>query len=529
MGRPKNPNNTLHKLCPTCGNEFTCEKRKEKTYCSKKCSANAPEIKEKNRVAVAAAFEEKYGGHPMAVNEETKNRLKETMLAVHGVDHNSKLADFTTNVKRTKLEKYGDENYNNLDAMKKTCVERYGVDNVQKDPVIRAKWTETHRLRYGVDHPSKQADWKEIMSSSTFKQSHKLSMFKKFYTSEKFKYFVPCFDIDDYAGVTVEFNRPYKFKCLRCDLQTDFNLASHANLRCPNCDMDSSIFQTEVIDYIRSILPNQPIVINNRAVISPLELDIYIPSKNLAIETNGIYYHSEVSGTKNSAYHINKTRLCAAKGIRLVHIFETEWTQRGDAIKSVINHLLGIVPAISYSVDECEVREINSSDKSKFLEHHNIYGNDTSMVKLGLFREKEVVSVMTFSKFKFLNNNRWEISRYCATVSVDGGMKKLFDYFSSVYKPDLVTVYADRRYFSGQSFLPLGFSFTENTPPAYYYIIDAYDSLENPVNWQKSKLSRKLKTFDATLSEWENMKINGFDRIWDCGHSKWIWKSQKTS
>jgi hypothetical protein len=40
--------------------------------------------------------------------------------------------------------------------------------------------------------------------------------------------------------------------------------------------------------------------------------------------------------------------------------------------------------------------------------------------------------------------------------------------------------------------------------------------------FQKSKLKNKLQKFDESLSEWENMKANGFDRIWDCGHSKWI-------
>ena len=40
----------------------------------------------------------------------------------------------------------------------------------------------------------------------------------------------------------------------------------------------------------------------------------------------------------------------------------------------------------------------------------------------------------------------------------------------------------------------------------------------------KSKLKNKLQKFDESLSEWENMKANGFDRIWDCGHTKWIYK-----
>jgi hypothetical protein len=86
--------------------------------------------------------------------------------------------------------------------------------------------------------------------------------------------------------------------------------------------------------------------------------------------------------------------------------------------------------------------------------------------------------------------------------------------------------YSDRRYFSGETYLKLGFNFVSNTPPNYHYTIDGYHTLQNRINWQKAKLNKKLLSFDASISEWENMKMNGFDRIWDCGHSKWVWQSK---
>ena len=41
------------------------------------------------------------------------------------------------------------------------------------------------------------------------------------------------------------------------------------------------------------------------------------------------------------------------------------------------------------------------------------------------------------------------------------------------------------------------------------------------LNYQKHSLEKKLQTFDANLSEWDNMQLNNFDRIWDCGNLKY--------
>ena len=45
-------------------------------------------------------------------------------------------------------------------------------------------------------------------------------------------------------------------------------------------------------------------------------------------------------------------------------------------------------------------------------------------------------------------------------------------------------------------------------------------NLYNRMNFQKHKLKKLLSTYDPLLSEWENMKLNGYDRIWDCGSLK---------
>ena len=508
MARPKNPLNTIHKVCPTCQKEFTHEKRKPKTYCCKTCAANSPKVKEKNREGVKTTFEKKYGGHPMAVNDETKEKFNTTMRETYGTDWFPQTKDFMEKVRDTKVERYGDSSYNNLEKMQATCLKKYGAINYRKTDDYRKKYVDTCNRKYGIEHASK---------SKEYKDSHKKTMFKKFLNSHKFKNFIPKFTIDDYDGVTESANRPYPFECQRCHTTESHNISRGKGPRCIKCDKSMSTFQTEVIDYIKQILPNEPIVSNNRVILSPLELDIYLPAKNFAIETDGLYWHTESSGGKNKNYHLNKTKMATAKGLRLLHIFENEWNGSNDVVKLILKRML---TTTNVPTDNLTVKELTPKEKARFLEDSHLDGNDVSEVRLGLMRDGELVGIMTFVQSKFEKQVEWKISRYCSKV---GGAELLFNHFIQQHNPKNVVAHCDRRYFTGETYMKMGFQFVKHCPPKYHYIIDAYDGVENRCNWTKRKLTKKLLSFDPTLSEWENMKMNGFDRIWDCGHTKWIW------
>ena len=71
---------------------------------------------------------------------------------------------------------------------------------------------------------------------------------------------------------------------------------------------------------------------NSRGIISPRELDIFIPSSKLAIEYNGIWWHSLANGTPVD-YHSSKSDACERLGIDLVHVLDHEWSHRQDLCK----------------------------------------------------------------------------------------------------------------------------------------------------------------------------------------------------
>lgn len=515
MARPKTTPVTVDKICPVCKKTFSVEYRlrNRRTYCSRSCSNHDPKVIEKMIRSQTDTFNNKYGMHPMKT-EQTKERFKEAVKEKYGVEWFSSSSDWKEKVKETNIKNHGSEWFSNPEKTKQTCMERYGVSNIRNTAEYKEKYRKTCMERYGVPNASQNIG---------FNVKHYTTMFERFLNHPKFSNFKPLFSFEEYSGVFV---KKYKFECKRCGSQKEYSIDNGKSPVCVNCDKcNSSFFQKEVYDYIESILgKTENIVLNNRTILYPKELDVVIPNYKIAIECNGLVWHSEIIGRKNKVYHLLKTKSAAIKGYRLIHIFDCEWENKQDIIKSIIATSLKKTTATINGRD-CIIKEISSEVSGEFLKNNHLQGGDHSTVKLGLFFENELLSVMTFVRSRFDAKIEWEMSRYCNKLYtiVHGGASKLFTHFIKTYSPNSVVSYSDRRFFDGMLYLKLGFQFVHNSTPNYFYIIDNYLTIQHRMGWQKHKLQEKLLNFDPKLSEWENMKNNGFDRVWDCGHSKWIW------
>jgi hypothetical protein len=278
--------------------------------------------------------------------------------------------------------------------------------------------------------------------------------------------------------------------------------------------------ENELYEYIKK-LNILDIKRGSRSIIAPLELDIVIPSKKLAIEYNGNYWHSERNGTIND-YHLNKTNRCKEIDYQLIHIFEDEWLLQSKIVKARLKARLGLTKYAIYA-RKCEIKEIDNNIKNKFLEKYHIQGQDLSSIKLGLFYKNRLVAVMTFGKRRFDDKEGFELIRYCtiANFNIVGGAGKLLAYFRNSYNKENLPIisYADKRWSTGNLYKQLGFTLLHESGPNYYYIhpsnlLKRYSR----ITFQKHKLHAILEKFDPLLSEAENMKNNGYSRIYDCGN-----------
>jgi hypothetical protein len=291
--------------------------------------------------------------------------------------------------------------------------------------------------------------------------------------------------------------------------------------RCPRCAGSISKIQMELEEYIKSL--GAEVKSNDKKLISKensiLEIDIVIPTHNLAIELNGIWHHSERVKAKD--YHLIKTERCQKLDYQLLHIFEDEWVQKKDIWKSIIRNKLKLNEHKVYA-RKCIIREVDNLDSNIFLNTNHLQGTAKSSIRLGLYNNNELISLLTLGKSRYDNNIEWEIIRYASKLGYNtvGGFSKLLTYFIKKHNPKSLVTYADRRYSKGDLYKNFGMVERKNDSLNYFYVREHKTERYSRHIFQKHKLKNFLPIYNEELSEWENMKNNGYDRIWDCGNKK---------
>lgn len=280
-----------------------------------------------------------------------------------------------------------------------------------------------------------------------------------------------------------------------------------------------SVQEQEVLDFISNNYKG--LIEKNVRLTTGVEFDIILPDLKLAIEYNGLYWHSDQH--KDNKYHLNKTKIANSLGYTLIHIFENEWLLKQDIVKSRLLYKLGLISNKIYA-RKCIIKDISSSDSEVFLNKNHIQGYATSSIRLGLEHNEELVAIMTFSKARFSNTAEWELVRYTnkLNTTVVGGASKLFAHFVKAYSPCSIISYADIRWNSGSLYSNLDFKWSHDSKPNYWYFKGKI--LESRIKYQKHKLQHILKTYDQTLTEYQNMCNNGYYRIFDCGNKVFLWE-----
>lgn len=522
-----NKTDFIYFICENCENETRKEKRKiDNNY--PYCTSCLRKIKNKEKYGVENVFQldsvknkskqtkkKKYGDE----NFSNKEKAKTTLIEKYGVDSPLKLDKAKENRKNinqeavnskraeTNKSKYGVENIFQLEEVqrkqKDTLVKKYGVDSPLKSEEIKERRKSTCIERYGEDYP-------KVLSNNGYSK-----------VIDRLDKVEPLFSENEYDNV----KKKYEWRCIFCGNVFIDGVDNGREPRCPKCSKRVlSQPELEINDFIESL--GFTTEVHNREIIKPMELDILIPEKNIAIEYNGLYWHSEQK-IGDKYYHIKKTDIANKNNLRLIHIFEDEWLYKSSIVKNRLKSILG---ENRYRVGgrETSISEISSKQKNDFLERYHIQGQDSSVVKIGAFKGDVLISVMTFSKprislgQKSREDGVWELSRF-ASVSdtyAPGVASKLFSYFLDKYFPKMIYTYSDVRWNTGILYKNLGMKYLGRTNPNYWYI-EKNRKRSHRFKYRKQVLKEKLSYFNEDLTEYENMLQNNYDRIWDCGNDKW--------
>ena len=220
-----------------------------------------------------------------------------------------------------------------------------------------------------------------------------------------------------------------------------------------------------------------------------------IYNKGLAIEFNGLYWHSDEFKDKN--YHYDKLKMCQNKGIKLLNIWEDDWNFRQEIVKSIINKKLELI-SNKINAKECIIKEIDNKTSNLFLNNNHLQGTCSSSIKLGLYYKDELVSLMAFKR-KISNKTQFELLRCCSKLNTNviGGASKLFSYFINNYTYDKIISYVNCDISDGSLYKILGFKEIGHTGINYWW-------------------SDNINKFNET--EDQIMKGNNFKKIYGTGN-----------
>jgi hypothetical protein len=306
------------------------------------------------------------------------------------------------------------------------------------------------------------------------------------------------------------------FECVKClKISRKTLKAFEEGSLCPYCyPSNTSIDEKEVRDF----LEENSIVVSwsNREVISPKELDLFLPDFNFAIEYNGLYWHSEDNkGDKN--YHKSKTVLCECSGVDLFHIFSDEWKYKKELVKSMILHRLNRTETRIYARN-CSVGIWGKSSAKEFFNKNHIAGSVGCSIPFVLVHNCIPVACLTLRKPRHRKYKGYiEIARFANLINchVVGGFSKLLSMAdewarNNGYKG--ILTYADLRFGTGNVYAKNGFEVVGDTEIDYWYT-------DGDVRFDRFKFrSRDGK------SEKEVANESGVSRIYGCGSRIYLMK-----
>lgn len=358
-------------ICKRCGKlnnlSFGRIKKKEELVCQsclfKEKRGRDTELGKKIKRKVEETNLKKYGVPNPSQNTEIAKKIKETNLKNHGGIYFTRTQEYIEKTKRTNIERYkvewAHQSKEIIEKGKQTCLKRYGVKNPSQIDSIQKKKIDTNLKKYGTKNPSQNDNIKEKIRKSNLEKYGVSSPSSLNCIKEKIKetnlkkYGVEGSSQKNFLKDTrdILFNKEKFERYMRSHIEGSTHEISLL-LRISDTTLRNYIhkysfeneffyrigssYEMEIRRFLKDL--NVEYINNIKSIINPLELDIYIPSKRIAIEFNGNYWHSSLK--KDKFYHQTKTKLCEEKGIQLIQIFEYEWDKNKDEILSYLRRLI---------------------------------------------------------------------------------------------------------------------------------------------------------------------------------------------
>jgi len=418
---------------------------------------------------------------------------------------------------------------------KQTMLYKYGVENPQQDKEIREKTRNTMSEKYGAEYPYQNKETLKKAEDSIeqhfgvrhYGELQKIP-FENIITLANEKQYKILFEEKDYKNN----KQKLLFKCLKHiddDFETSIVALRNNERQCPRCqDVYSSKQEQEIYEYILSLgVDEREIVRRDRKEVG-IELDLYLPKFQVAIEHHGLFYHSD--RFKERELHYDKFYLSKQKGIHLFQIYGDEWENKQEICKSMISTQLHLIKN-KINARDCYVLMIGKDTNKhlkktvlNFIENNHLQGNSSGTLNYFVLltkKENEIVACLSFRKTmntrsrKDIQDPNIEIARFCCKkfCSIRGGFSKLLNQAKQWAKHQgysEIFTYSDCRYSWGQIYEKNSFDYKGHTGIGFYYLIHGERYARFP-----------LSLLDKNQSLEESAKKNGIYKIYNAGNYRW--------
>ena len=453
-------------------------------------SERRDEIREKKK----ATNLEKYGVEWAAQTSEVKEKSKQTCLEKYGVENGNQAKEVREKTKQYFIDKYGVENYSQTAECKEKVAITWKNKSEEDIDKILTKRKNTNLEKYGAEYPQTTTEIKEKIRRTNLERYGKPSGFNY----EKIKQT----NLEKY-GVA--------YTCLLPQCQNKGGMISKINLR-----FKAKLDELGIKNELEFRLENKSYDIKCDNVL--IEINPTFTHNSSKVEWKGKFKIEP----KEEGYHQEKTIVANKNGYRCIHIWD--WDDE-DKLLEILKEKKTLYAR------NLIIGKVSKKDTTSFLEKYHLQNSCNGQeICLGLYKNSELIEIMTFGKPRYNKHYEWELLRLCtkSEYKVVGGAEKLFKYFIKQYNPKSIISYCDNSKFSGNVYLKLGMKLkTFGQPSKHWFNIFTFRHITDNLLRQRGYSQLHKDTIHQKGESNELLMLeNGYLEMYDCGQSTYTWKNK---
>ena len=453
-------------------------------------SERRDEIREKKK----ATNLEKYGVEWAAQTSEVKEKSKQTCLEKYGVENGNQAKEVREKTKQYFINKYGVENYSQTAECKEKVAITWKNKSEEDIDKILTKRKNTNLEKYGAEYPQTTTEIKEKIRRTDLERYGKPSGFNY----EKIKQT----NLEKY-GVA--------YTCLLPQCQNKGGMISKINLR-----FKAKLDELGIKNELEFRLENKSYDIKCDNVL--IEINPTFTHNSSKVEWKGKFKIEP----KEEGYHQEKTIVANKNGYRCIHIWD--WDDE-DKLLEILKEKKTLYAR------NLIIGKVSKKDTTSFLEKYHLQNSCNGQeICLGLYKNSELIEIMTFGKPRYNKHYEWELLRLCtkSEYKVVGGAEKLFKYFIKQYNPKSIISYCDNSKFSGNVYLKLGMKLkTFGQPSKHWFNIFTFRHITDNLLRQRGYSQLHKDTIHQKGESNELLMLeNGYLEMYDCGQSTYTWKNK---